>query len=68
MGSLIKILLLDELSCIVLFSFIKIGVMHIASEYGVKRGFFIALWRFEIDINFCFNKLYKFRDRQVGNA
>ena len=68
MGSLIKILLLDELSCIVLFSFVKIGVMHIPSEYGVKSGFFIDLWIFEIDINFCFNKLYKCRDRQGGNA
>mgnify|MGYP003628101667 CR=1 FL=1 len=50
MSSIIKVMLLDEASILVLFHLFKIGIVHPVSAPGTVKGIIIGFWRLEIQL------------------
>ena len=67
MGWLIKLLIVDDFTCLVIFNMFKIGMIHPENTPGVVKGLMIGIWRFEIQIVFGFwDKLKQYGE--MGNA
>ena len=50
MSSIIKVMLLDDASILLLFKVFKIGFMHPLECPGKVKGIIIGIWRFEIQL------------------
>ena len=48
MGSIIKVILIDDATILELFKFLKIGFIHPENIPGKIIGLLIGIWRFEI--------------------
>jgi hypothetical protein len=48
MGSLIKIILIDDATVLVLFKLFRIGFIHPENAPGKIIGILLGIWRFEI--------------------
>ena len=66
MGSLIKVVLIDDASILILFKLLKIGIIHPENAPGKITGFLIGLWRFEIQFTLSFWD--KGKQGEIGNA
>ena len=61
---LIKLLVVDDLTCLVLFKTFKIGIIHPQDAPGKVKGLLLGIWRFELQLVFGFwDKL-----KQYGGA
>ena len=54
MGSLIRIIIIDDATIIELFRFLKLGFIHPENAPGKIIGFLIGIWRFEIQFTLGF--------------